>query len=75
MTARHQQIVRFIESYWHENWMSPTVREIAEACGMSSSSSAHYRLEQMTRLGILERRRVGARVVYRVIQEENQLCR
>lgn len=68
MTDRHRQILSFIDYYWFENWTSPTVREIGNAVGLSSSSAVHSNLMQLTRAGYLERKRLSsARTLYRVV--------
>lgn len=66
MTDREAQIVRFIDGYWHECWSSPSVREIAAHCGLSSPSTVYVHLEKLVRRGVLERTRLSdRRVPYR----------
>lgn len=67
MTSRQQEIVHFIESFWDEHWTSPTVAQIAEAIGVKSKDTIHHHLMKMVDEGILERRKIGARVIYRIV--------
>lgn len=67
MTERQRAIADFITWYWSVNWTSPTVREIAEGVGLSSSASVHKQLERMTLAGDLECKQLSSlRVLYRV---------
>lgn len=69
MNYRQREILSFIDYYWLENWTSPTVREIGNAVGLSSSSAVHSNLMQLTRAGYLERKRLSsARTLYRVVK-------
>ena len=59
-------LLSYIESYWFENWTSPTVREIGNALGLASPATVHDYLERLVVEGHLEVRRVSARrVLYR----------
>jgi SOS-response transcriptional repressor LexA len=70
VTARQWQILDFIHEYWIENWTSPTVREIMEVAGLASSSTIAKHLENLVRMGMLERKRLSAgRVLYRLTDE------
>lgn len=51
----HHRILAFIESYQREHGYGPTVREIADLCGLSSPSVAHYHLARLERQGFIER--------------------
>lgn len=53
MKKRQQDIYDFIEEYISERHYSPTVREIAKAVGLSSTSSVHGHLKRMRRRGTL----------------------
>ena len=52
-TAVWNFILRFKERY---DGSMPTVREIAEAVGLRSSSSAHHQLRKLETFGCIERR-------------------
>jgi repressor LexA len=53
MTSRQQRILDFIERTVRERGYPPTVREIGEAVGLTSSSSVHAQLANLERKGLL----------------------
>ena len=55
LTARQQQIFDFIKRYTHEKGYPPTVRDIGQAIGLTSSSTVHAHLANLERLGLLRR--------------------
>src|SRR5439155_11574199 len=55
ITARQRRIMDFIRSTVEERGYPPTVREIGEAVGLTSSSSVHAQLANLERLGLLRR--------------------
>jgi repressor LexA len=55
ITARQQRIVDFIADTVRERGYPPTVREIGEAVGLTSSSSVHAQLANLERLGFLRK--------------------
>jgi repressor LexA len=55
LTPRQVRIVRFIRATVEERGYPPTVREIGEAVGLTSSSSVHSQLANLERLGILRK--------------------
>lgn len=54
-TARQQRILDFINETVRERGYPPTVREIGEAVGLTSSSSVHAQLANLERKGLLHR--------------------
>lgn len=54
MTERQQAILDFIRDYPHQ--YPPTVREIGEGVGLSSSSTVHHHLTELVNKGYIERR-------------------
>jgi repressor LexA len=54
-TARQRRIMDFIRSTVEERGYPPTVREIGDAVGLTSSSSVHAQLANLERLGLLRR--------------------
>ena len=54
MTETEKRILKFIASYPYS--YPPTVREIGEGVGLSSSSSVHHCLRKLEQLGCIERR-------------------
>lgn len=55
ITPRQQRIVDFIRATVRERGYPPTVREIGEAVGLTSSSSVHAQLANLQRMGLLRR--------------------
>ena len=55
LTPRRQQILNFIIQHIRENGYPPTVREIGQDVGLSSSSSVHFHLKALEKAGHLER--------------------
>jgi repressor LexA len=55
MTPRQQRIVEFIRRTVQERGYPPTVREIGEAVGLTSSSSVHAQLANLQRKGLLRK--------------------
>src|SRR3990172_3092360 len=55
ITSRQQRILDFIASTVRERGYPPTVREIGEAVGLTSSSSVHAQLANLERKGLLHK--------------------
>jgi repressor LexA len=55
ITARQQRILDFIADTVRRRGYPPTVREIGEAVGLTSSSSVHSQLANLERKGLLHR--------------------
>jgi repressor LexA len=55
LTERQQEIMDFILKEVEKKGYPPSVREIGEAVGLSSSSSVHAQLEKLEQLGYLRR--------------------
>ncbi|HEX9377131.1 MAG TPA: transcriptional repressor LexA [Actinomycetota bacterium] len=55
LTARQRRILEYIRSANRERGYPPTVREIGEAVGLTSSSSVHSQLEKLQRKGFLHK--------------------
>ena len=53
ITSRQQRILDFIERTVRERGYPPTVREIGDAVGLTSSSSVHAQLANLERKGLL----------------------
>ncbi len=54
-TPRHREILEVIERSMRERGYPPSVREIGESVGLSSSSTVHAHLNSLERLGYLRR--------------------
>src|SRR5437764_1222206 len=55
LTPRQRRIVAFIRETLKERGYPPTVREIGEAVGLTSSSSVHAQLANLERMGLLHK--------------------
>jgi len=55
VTARQQRLLDFIGETVRERGYPPTVREIGEAVGLTSSSSVHSQLANLQRKGLLHK--------------------
>ncbi len=55
VTPRQRRILEFIAATTRERGYPPTVREIGEAVGLTSSSSVHSQLANLERKGLLRR--------------------
>lgn len=55
LTARQQEILNYIKTEVQKKGYPPSVREIGEAVGLSSSSSVHAHLEKLEEMGYLRR--------------------
>ena len=55
VTTRQQRILDFIKQTVRDRGYPPTVREIGEAVGLTSSSSVHAQLANLQRRGLLRR--------------------
>jgi repressor LexA len=55
ITARQRRILEFIRKTVHDRGYPPTVREIGEAVGLTSSSSVHAQLANLQRRGLIKR--------------------
>jgi repressor LexA len=55
LTPRQRRILDFIGTTVRERGYPPTVREIGEAVGLTSSSSVHAQLENLERRGLLHK--------------------
>jgi repressor LexA len=63
ITARQKRIIDHIRRTVEERGYPPTVREIGEAVGLTSSSSVHAQLANLERRGLLRRDRTKPRAM------------
>jgi repressor LexA len=55
LTQRQQEILTFVQRYADSHGYPPSVREIGQAMGLTSSSTVHSHLEALARKGYLRR--------------------
>jgi repressor LexA len=60
---RKQKIVEYIASTLREHGYPPSVREIASAVGLASTSAVHHHLQALERDGLLERGATQSRAI------------
>lgn len=60
---RHQKILDFLQEYQKENRYPPSICEIGEKTGISSTSVVNYYLDQLEKMGLIERDRKISRGV------------
>jgi len=72
LTERHRKILEFLREYQAENKYPPSIREIGEKTGISSTSVVNYYLEQLEREGLIERDRGISRGVPRAHSGTNR---
>jgi repressor LexA len=63
LTARHQRVLNFIQEYLEKNGYPPSIREIGEATGISSTSVVTYYLKQLEELGLIRREQNVSRAI------------
>lgn len=55
LSAKQQSIIDFVKEHKNRHGYPPTVREIAEAVGLASTSTVHGHLERLERKGLIKR--------------------
>lgn len=55
LTERQREILTFVQRYTESHGYPPSVREIGQAMGLTSSSTVHSHLEALARKGFLRR--------------------
>ena len=68
LTAKQQMILDFLKSESRQNGYPPTVREVCDAVGLSSTSTVHAHLETLERKGYI-RRKAGKNRSTEILEE------
>ena len=55
LSERHIRVLEFLVKYQSENGRPPSIREIGDAAQISSTSVVNYYLEQLEKMGYIER--------------------
>ena len=63
LSPKQQAILRFIRSFVREKDYPPSIRDIQEACGISSTSVVDYNLKALERYGYIRRDREVSRAI------------
>lgn len=61
LSERQRKILQFIVTFVNENEFPPTIREIGEQVGISSTSVVNYNLAKLEELGLISRRKEVSR--------------
>ncbi len=71
MPPRRRQILEFVQEFYSQNGIPPTVRDIQKACELSSTSVVDYNLGKLREAGYLNRRPDVARGI-EILDQEGQ---
>ncbi|MCD4782994.1 MAG: transcriptional repressor LexA [Candidatus Eremiobacteraeota bacterium] len=55
LTKRQRSILNFIVKFTDKNGFPPTIRDIGKAVGLSSSSTIHFHLGNLEKVGLIQR--------------------
>ncbi len=55
LSSKQQQMIDFIRHFWEERGYPPTVRDIVDGCGISSTSVVDYNLNILEKKGFIRR--------------------
>lgn len=55
LTARQQEILKFVEEYFERHGCAPTMREIGAACGAVQVNAVAWHLERLEERGLIAR--------------------
>lgn len=75
VSGRQEQILDYIREVTRQRNYPPSVREIGEAVGLSSSSTVHNHLNQLERLGLIRRDPTKSRTVQLVEEADTARMR
>ena len=73
LSERQRRILQFIRQFTHENRYPPTIREIGEAVGISSTSVVNYNLKSLEEKGLIDRDRTISRGIRLVKSQAEQV--
>lgn len=71
MPPRRQRILGFLQEFYLENGIPPTVRDIQKACDISSTSVVDYNLDKLEQAGYINRRPDVARGI-KILDQDGQ---
>ncbi len=75
LSERHRKVLQVLENFQNANGYPPTIREIGELAGISSTSLVNYYLEQLQEKGYIQRETRlsrGIRLLKRLSEETGQ---
>ena len=71
LPPRRQRILGFLQEFYLENGIPPTVRDIQKACDISSTSVVDYNLDKLEQAGYINRRPDVARGI-KILDQDGQ---
>jgi len=63
LTLSQRLVLSFLQMRIRDNGYAPSIAEISEYTGLTSTSTIHYQLGQLEKLGLIERQRRGHRAI------------
>ena len=73
LTKRQREILDFVKTFLETNSYPPSVRDIGEAVGLSSTSSVHAQLNNLEEKGYLRREGSSARALSVLIDDDETI--
>ena len=73
MSEKQKNIYRYIIEYIDENNYPPSVREIGQAAGLSSTSTVHGYLQRLEKRGLIKRDESKSRAITVVSDSESSI--
>lgn len=74
LSTRQKQMLEFIQEYIQQNHQPPTIREIGDSVGISSTSVVNYNLNALEKKGFIERDKFSSRGIY-LLYESSRLVK
>jgi SOS-response transcriptional repressor LexA len=59
ITNKDTETLQFIQNYWLEKRMSPSLQEIANAFGLASKNSSKHRVARLVRKNLIQLDSIG----------------
>ena len=75
LSEKQLLIINFIENYYNENGISPTIEDVRVGCKLSSKSVVSYNLNILEEIGYLDRKKGMARSITstKEIEKNNEI--
>ena len=70
LTTKQEIVLTFIKKYIASHGISPTIREICEGIGLSSSSTVHVHVENLKNKGYLDTINNKSRTIRLLVDNE-----
>lgn len=70
LSKKQKEVLEFIVSFWKKEGRSPTVREVSQALGLSSSGSGYFHMKALVKKGYLTQDKNGKFYIKNLINED-----